>query len=39
MAAIAPREAAAMYQLAVIEAGIANDLNAETRYLIVGKVT
>jgi len=31
VAAIAPREAAALYQLRVIESGIANDSNVETR--------
>lgn len=37
VAAVAPREAAALYGLRVIESGIANDRNAETRYVVVGK--
>ena len=37
VAAIAPREAAERYGLTVLETGIANDANAETRYLIIGR--
>ena len=33
VAAIAPREAAALYHLRVIESGIANDSNVETRLV------
>ena len=36
-AAVAPREAAALHGLGVIAPGIANDSNAETRYLIIGR--
>jgi len=39
VAAIAPREAAALYGLRVIDSGISNDRNAETRYLVVGRST
>ena len=36
-AAVAPREAAALHGLEVLAPGIANDSNAETRYLIIGR--
>ena len=36
VAAIAPQEAATRYDLTVLDSGIANDSNVETRYLIIG---
>jgi len=36
-AAIAPFEAAGIYNMNVLERGIANDKNAETRYVILGR--
>ena len=36
-AAVAPREAAVLHGLEVLAPGIANDSNAETRYLIIGR--
>jgi prephenate dehydratase len=37
VAAVAPMEAAEMYGLRVLDTGIANERNAETRYLILGR--